>query len=105
MLNLDGKTITRGADAVILNKNTITPLPHQILINYPTVILGMDVVKVNGIPFLATRPRMIKLGSANAKIATIVKALLILTNTYTQRGFKIIAITAADYAFKPMREN
>ena len=63
--NLDGKTIRRRTDAVILNENTITPLPHQILLNHSTVTLGMDVVKVNSIPFLATISRVIKLGSAS----------------------------------------
>ena len=100
--NLDGKTIKRGTDAVILNENTIMPLPCQISINHSTVILGMDVVKVNGIPFLTTISRIIKLGSAtelpNTKIATIVKALLVVTKICIRRGFKIIAI-AADYAF------
>ena len=33
--NLDGKTIRRRTDAVILNENTITPLPQQILIIIP----------------------------------------------------------------------
>ena len=68
----------------------------------------MDVVTVNGIPFLATISRVIKLGSAtelsNTKIATIDQALLVVINTYTRRGFKVLAI-AADYAFEPMRQN
>ena len=106
--NLDGKTIRRRTDAVILNENTITPLPQQILINHPTVILGMDVVKVNDVPFSATISRTIKLGSAtelqDTKIKTIVTALLVIIRIYTQRGFKVIAI-AADYAFEAMRQN
>ena len=66
----------------------------------------MDVVKVNGISFLSTISRIIKLGSCtkllNVKIETIVMALLVIIDNYPSRGFAITAI-AADYAFEAMR--
>ena len=81
--------------------------PH-ILQHYPNVIISMDVVKVNGIPFLSTIFRIIKLGSCtellNLKTETIVATLLVVINTYISRGFGITAIVA-DYAFEPVRKN
>ena len=62
--NLDGKTTRRKTDFVILGEETITSLPPHILTNYSTVILGMNVVKVNGIPFLTIISRVIKPESA-----------------------------------------
>ena len=63
---------------------------------------------MNGIPFLVTISRVIKLGLAtkliNTKIPTIVPALLVIMDQYKARGFNILAI-AADYAFEPMRQN
>ena len=76
------KPTRRGTDAVVLNEATTTPIPPHIINNNPSIILGMDVVKVNGIPFLVTISRVIKLGSAtelvNTKIPTIVSALLVI---------------------------
>ena len=68
----------------------------------------MDVVKINGIPFLGTISRIIKLGSAtelpNTKIDTIVSALVVVIDQYKSRGF-VVAAVASDYAFEPMRHN
>ena len=65
----------------------------------------MDVVKVNGIPFLVTISRVVKLGLAaeliNTKMLTIVSALLIIMGQYKAREFNTSEI-AADYAYKPM---
>ena len=61
--NLDGKTVRRKGDAVLLNEETITSIPPQILAHHNTIVLGINVVKVNGIPFLATISRVIKLVS------------------------------------------
>jgi len=72
------------------------------------VIMGMDVVKVNGVPFLATVSRVIKLGSAielvDTKIGSIVSALLVIVDTYTTRGLTITAL-AADYTFEAIRQD
>ena len=98
----------RRADDITLSEDDITPIPPHILINHRSIILGMDVVKVNGIPFLATISRVIKLGSVtellNTKKPFIVSALLVIVNIYTARGFKILAI-AVDYAFDATRQN
>ena len=61
-------------------------MPPHILTNHPDVIIGIDVVNINGIPFLATISRVIKLGSAteliNTKVGSIVKVLLVIINVY-----------------------
>ena len=82
-------------------------MPH-ILSSHPAVILGMDVVKVNGIPFLATISRVIKLGSAtklpDTKVGPIVSALITIVNVYVARGLRILSV-AADYAFEAIRHD
>ena len=106
--NLDGKSVRRKGDAVLLSKETITTIPPIILSLHNAIILGMDVVKVNGVPFLSTISRVVKVGSAtelpNCKTESIVSALLVIIDTYIARGFSIVAI-AADYAFEAIREN
>ena len=106
--NLDGKTRRTRGNPVVLNKQIISTLPPHILQQHPLLILSMDVVKINGMPFLSTISRIIKLGSCtrllNTMIETIVPALLVITDTYTSRGFSIMEV-AVDYAFEAMRTN
>ena len=106
--SLDGENTRRKCDAVKLNEEIISPIPPHVLENHPVVILGMAVVKINGISFLATISRVIKLGLAtelpNTKVLSIVSAQLVIVNTYTTRGFKILAIVA-DYAFEAIRQD
>ena len=105
---LNGKTTRRRTDNVVLNEATVTPISHHILNNNPSIVLGMDVVKVNGVLFLVTTSRIIKLGSTTelkgTKIATIVSALLVIMDQYNTRDFNILAI-AADHTFESMRQN
>ena len=106
--NLDGKSVRRKGDAVLLSEETITTIPPIILSHHNAITLGVDVVKINGIPFLSTISRVVKLGSAtelpNCKVESIVSALLVIIDTYIARGFSVIAV-AADYAFEAIREN
>ena len=87
--NLDGKTTRRKGDTIILSEESISPIPPHILLHHSVVILGMDAVKINGIPFLSTISRVIKLGTctelSNKKLPTIVAELLIVIDTYTSR--------------------
>ena len=84
------------------------PIPPHILQNHPVVIIRIDVEKVNGVPFLATYSRVIKMGSAtelpSTKAKPIVAALLVIIKYYIVRGFRVGAI-AADYAFEAIRHN
>ena len=76
--------------------------------NHHTIIHVIDVVHVYGIPFLTTIFRVVKLGSetklSNTKDETIVKALLVIINTYEARGFRVLLV-AVDYAFEAIRTN
>ena len=106
--NIDRKTTRRKGDAVKLNEESIASIPPRILSSHPVVILGMDVVKVNGIPFLATISRVIKLGSAtklpDMKVGSIVSSIITIVNVYVARGFRILSV-AADYAFEAIRHD
>ena len=102
--NLQGKSTRRTQDHVVLQK--ILHIPPIILSRHKNVILGMDVVTVNGVRFFDTYSRDIKFSTVSeiedAKIPTLVKLLKYIKCIYAARGFNIVSI-AADNAFEPMK--
>ena len=84
--NLDGKRIEKG-DSILMSVESIASIPPHIIINHAVVNIGIDVVYVNGIPFLATIPIVIKLGTVTeipcTKVSSIVLALVVIVDTYT----------------------
>ena len=50
--NLKGKTTRSQGDPVVINDNMVYPVPHDIMRLHSDVTIGMDIMKVNGIPFL-----------------------------------------------------
>ena len=73
--NLDGKTNRTRRILVILFKDTISSILLHILQHHPVVIISMDVVKINGIPFLSTISRIEKLGTCTELLNTKIKPL------------------------------
>jgi hypothetical protein len=73
---------------------------------YRRVILCVDVMKVNKMPFLVTMSRGIKFGTVawlkNAKANTIMKNITEVHNVYVKRGF-LLEILEADGQFEPLR--
>jgi hypothetical protein len=73
---------------------------------YRRVILCIDVMKVNKMPFLVTMSRAIKFGTVawlkNAKANTILMNIKVVRNLYIQRGF-LLEIIEADGQFEPLR--
>ena len=63
MSYLKGKMTRRNPDPVELGIETITPIPPDIINNHGNIIMGMNIMKVNGVPFLNTVSRVIQLGS------------------------------------------
>ena len=56
--NLEVKTTRKGQGHV--NVENITPIPTIILQRHSNVVLGMDIVKINGVRLFATYSRTIK---------------------------------------------
>ena len=88
-----------------LSEESISSIPPHILINHPAVVIGIDVVKVNGIPFLGTISIVMKLGSAteliSTKVGPIVKVLLVIIKTNnTMEARTVSAITLRSTANK-----
>ena len=106
--NLKGKTVRSSTTPVPLQSSTILPLPPSILKNHNPVVLGMDVMKINGVPFLTVISRIIRFGNVtelkDTKTPTIVAALVVIINMYRARGFTVLSI-AADNAFRPLAEH
>ena len=106
MSNLQGKSTRSTQGRVILNN--VCPIPPMLLTRHQNIILGIDVVKVNGVRFLDTYSRVVKFCTASeihdTEIPTLITILKTKKAIYQVRGFNIIAI-ATDNAFEPMKQN
>jgi hypothetical protein len=85
--SLKGKTVRRKSPVVAVQSHTI---PLGIMQKYRDVTLSIDVMKVNGIPFLNTISKHIKFGSAgkldDMKNTTFIKHLRVIFGVYIVRG-------------------
>ena len=52
--NLKGKTTRSHNEPVVINNEMIHPVPHDIMKLHSNITIGMDVMKVNGVPLLVT---------------------------------------------------
>lgn len=90
---LKGKTTRQPAPVVDF---TLIPVPENIMQRYQNVTLGIDVMHVNGLPFLVTTSLHIKFGTAeylvNQKKTTLVEAIHHVVLLYCARGFKVVII-------------
>ena len=73
---------------------------------YKQVTLGIDIMKVNKLPFLVSISRALKFGTvelvANQKMPTVLGAVKHIHALYTKRGFKI-KFVLADGEFESLR--
>ena len=107
-VNLKDKSTQAQSDVVVLDREIIMSIPPEILQNNGDIVLVMDAVKVNKVPFLTSLSRVVRFGTItemwNLKITSIVTIVIRIVGIYRARGFKVIAI-AADGAFEPMKQN
>jgi hypothetical protein len=101
--SLKGKTVRKASDQV--QSGDLVPIPATIMAHYRNVVLCVDVVKVNKMPFLVTISRAIKFGTVvwlkNAKADTILKQITDVHNIYIKRGF-LLEIFEVDGQFEPL---
>jgi hypothetical protein len=101
--SLKGKTVRKASDQI--RAGGLVPLPAAIMKHYRRVVLCVDVMKVNKMPFLVTMRRAIKFGTAawlkNAKSDTILANITDVRNVYIKRGF-LLEIMEADGQFEPL---
>jgi hypothetical protein len=104
--SLKGKTVRKASDQV--RSGDLVPIPATILAHYQKIVLCVDVMKVNKLPFLVTISRAIKFGTVtwlkNAKADTILQQIKTVHNTYIKRGF-LMEIVEVDGQFEPLRSN
>jgi hypothetical protein len=102
--SLKGKTVRTTSDVV--RSGGLVPIPATIMSQYQKVILCVDVMKINKMPFLVSISRAIKFGTVawlkNAKADTIMKHIKDVHSVYVKRGF-IIEIIEVDGQFEPLR--
>jgi hypothetical protein len=102
--SLKGKTVQRASDQA--RSGTLVPIPATIMAHYRKVVLCVDVMKVNKIPFLVTISWAIKFGTVewlkNAKADTILKQITDVHNIYITRGL-LLEIVEVDGKFEPLR--
>jgi hypothetical protein len=102
--SLKGKTVRTASDMV--RSGGLVPIPATIMAHYQKIILCVDVMKVNKMPFLVSISRAIKFGTVawlkNAKATTIMKHIKDIHSVYVKRGF-IVEIIEVDGQFEPLR--
>jgi hypothetical protein len=102
--SLKGKNVQKALDKV--RSRNLVPTPATIMANYRKVVLCVEFMKVNKMPFLVTTNREIKFGTVawlkNAKADTILKKITDVRNIYIKRGF-LLEIVEVDGQFKPIR--
>jgi hypothetical protein len=102
--SLKGKTVRIASDQV--RAGGLVLIPITIMSQYRRVVLYIDVMKVNKMPFLVrTMSRAIKFGTVawlkNAKANTILMNIKVVRNLYIKRGF-LLEIIEADGQFEPL---
>jgi hypothetical protein len=84
----------------------LVPIPAAIMEHYQRVVLCVDIMKVNKMPFLVTTSRAIKFGTVawlkNAKSDTILANTTEVLNVYIKCGL-VLEVTEADGLFEPLR--
>jgi hypothetical protein len=102
--SLKGKTVRKASD--IVRSGGLLPIPALIMAHYRKIILCVDVMKVNKMPFLVSISRAIKFGTVawlkNAKADTIMTHIKDIHKIYVKRGF-ILEIIEVDGQFEPLR--
>ena len=103
-----GRTTRSSPNATQIDIYTITSIPPHIINEHGMVVLCIDIMKVNKVPFFVTTSRVIKFGSAtelkNMEISIIIPILVTILHIYVSRGFTVISI-AADNGFAALENN
>jgi len=101
--SLKGKT-TRRAPTVV--DTSLNPLPHSVLSRYGDVTLGIDIMHVNGLPFLVTISHHLKFGTieylVKASDPVLLRGLAAVFAVYSKRGFSVRMIRG-DGRFESLR--
>jgi hypothetical protein len=101
--SLKGKTVRKEYDQV--RSGNLVPIPAKIIAHYIQVVLCVDVMKVNKMPFLVTISRAITFETVawlkNAKADTILKQITDVRNIYIKRGF-LLETVEVDGQFEPL---
>ena len=91
-----------------VNEIIITTIPTHIIECLGSVILAVDVMKVDGISFLVSISRVIIFGTAteiaNMKVGTTVKAIKKIQLLYKNRGLGVVLIVG-DNGFVPLQQD
>ena len=101
--SIKGKTVRRANPHVEAGTD---PVPRRILRLHGRVILCIDIMFVNAIPFFITTSRNLRFGTVasipNRRKSTIRDQLMSVIRTYHHRGFEIVTILG-DNEFEPLR--
>eukprot|EP00536_Pseudo-nitzschia_multiseries_P011782 jgi/Psemu1/29985/gm1.29985_g len=99
---IEGKTVQRKKQTVEPN---ISPIPQHIRDHYMEITMGIDIMYINGVPFLTTTSRHVHYGTSepvqSTKTNDILPVIHDIINFYKKRSFQITTILA-DEQFKPL---
>ena len=106
LVSLKGKTVRKSPERVVLN--SLDNLPNELLTEHGNVTIAIDIMYINGIPFMMTTSQAIHFGTAemikNEMKWTIIKSIQQIIDTYHGRGFKIKHILG-DRQFKCIKSH
>jgi hypothetical protein len=102
--SLKGKIVRKVSYQV--QSGNLAPIPATIMAHYRKVVLCLDVMKVNKMPFIVTTSPAIKFGTVawlkNANTDTILKQITDVRNIYIKHGF-LLVIFEVDGKCEPLR--
>jgi hypothetical protein len=102
--SLKGKTVRQSPDRVEALPGI--SIPASIMSQYREIVLAIDIMYVNRVPFLVSISRSIKFCSAelllNRQAGTILAGIKRIDNLYKKRGFSLTTLLM-DGEFEPLR--
>jgi hypothetical protein len=102
---MKGKTVRRSSEPVM---TAYVKIPPDILSMNNNVTLAADIMFVNGLPFMISVPRKIKMTTAehmpNRKVPSLIKSLKKFINLYKAQGF-IVHTALMDIEFECLKDD
>jgi hypothetical protein len=102
--SLKGETVRKASDQA--RSGGLVPISATVMAHHRKIVICVDVMKVNKMPFLMSISRAIKFGTVaclkNTKAETILAHIRNIRNIYVSQGF-ILEIVEVDGQFEPLR--
>ena len=104
--NIKQKITRKGGQAIRVDAETIHLVPSNITANHNRVYIGIDIIMVNGLPFIVSIGTVLHCamvtGLKDMKIYTLISEIEEIVTTYRSKGFNTKGMTT-DNGFEPLK--